>query len=70
MQRHEADFVSLAFGAIFVTLGIAFLSGRVDAFDFVSLWALPIALVAIGLVLAAFAVARHRRAGNVTGDRD
>lgn len=61
MQRHDTDAVSLAFGLIFVTIGGAFLTGRIDAFDFVRTWALPVLLVATGVVLGAVAVSRHRR---------
>lgn len=61
MQRHETDAVSLVCGVIFTVIGVLFLSGRVDAFDFVSVWALPAALLATGLVLAAVALTRYRR---------
>ena len=60
MHRHETDAISLAFGIIFVIVGGLFVSGRVDGFDFVSIWALPGALFAIGLVLASVALSRHR----------
>lgn len=63
MDRHATDAVSLAFGAIFIAIAALFLSG-VDAFDFVTVWALPGAFVATGLVLGALAVTRYRRVGN------
>ena len=62
MDRHETDVVSLTFALIFMTIGVLFLSGRVDAGDFVRMWALPLALVALGLVLGASALARYQRA--------
>ena len=60
VQRHETDAVSFTFGLIFLILGIVFLSGSVNPFDFVSVWALPAGLLAIGLVLAALALTRYR----------
>lgn len=60
MQRHETDAVSLTFGLIFLVLGIVFLTGSVNPFDFVSVWALPAGLLATGLVLAAAALTRYR----------
>lgn len=62
MERHETDVLSLTCALIFVSIGLLFLSGRVDAGDFVRMWALPIALVAAGLVLGALGFARHQRA--------
>ena len=61
MKKHETDVVSLAFGVILMVTGSMFGSGRVNAFDFVSVWALPGALLATGIVLAAVAVTRYRR---------
>ncbi|HWC14102.1 MAG TPA: hypothetical protein VG929_05860 [Actinomycetota bacterium] len=60
MQRHDTDAVSLTFGVIFLVLGIVFLTGSVNPFDFVSVWALPAGLLATGLVLAAAALTRYR----------
>ena len=61
MKRHETDPISLACGAILLVIAVVFLSGRVNAFDFVSIWALPVTLLAGGIVLAAVALTRHRR---------
>ena len=61
MQRHETDPLSLAFGVIFATIGGVFLFGNIDAFEFVSVWALPAILLATGVVLGAVAIARHRK---------
>lgn len=61
MQRHETDPLSLAFGIIFAAIGSAFLFGDLDAFEFLSVWALPAVLLASGIVLAAVAIARHRK---------
>lgn len=61
MKRHETDAISLACGGILLVIGVVFLSGRVNAFDFVSIWALPVALLATGIVLGAVALTRHRR---------
>jgi uncharacterized membrane protein HdeD (DUF308 family) len=61
VQRHETDAVSLAFGVILLAIGLVFVSGSVNASDFVSLWALPSALLATGIVLAAVALTRYRR---------
>lgn len=68
MHRHELDAVSLVVALIFITIGGLFLSGRVDAIDFVSIWALPFSLVGAGLVLGAVAVTRHRRNRDVEPD--
>ena len=70
MQRHETDPLSLAFGVIFAAIGGAFLFGNIDAFEFVSVWALPAVLLATGIVLGAVAIARHRKiAGTYAEDR-
>lgn len=61
MQKHQTDPMSLAFAVIFITVGAAFWLGDVDAFEFVSVWALPLVLVSAGLVLGAVAVIRYRR---------
>lgn len=68
MKRHETDAISLVCGLIFVVVGGLFLSGRVDAFDFLSVWALPFALLAVGLVMGAIALTRHRKASLAGGD--
>lgn len=60
MHRHETDPLSLAFAIIFLTIGTAFLFGGVDAFEFVSVWALPVVLLATGIVLGAVALGRYR----------
>lgn len=61
MQRHETDPLSLAFAAIFIVIGAAFWFGDVNAFEFISVWALPVVLVSAGLVLGAVALIRYRR---------
>ena len=61
MNRHETDPLSLAFGSIFLVIGALFWFGDIDAFEFVSVWALPVGLVSLGLVLGAVAVVRYRR---------
>jgi hypothetical protein len=53
--------LSLVFGVILMITGLLFVSGRVDAADFVSVWALPAALLATGIVLATVALTRYRR---------
>lgn len=67
MKRHETDAVSLVCGLIFLIVGGLFLSGRIDAFDFLSVWALPFALLAVGLVMGAIALTRHRK-GTLAGN--
>lgn len=61
MKRHETDLFSLAVGVILLITGLLFVSGRVDAADLVSVWALPAGLLATGIVLAALALTRFRR---------
>ena len=69
MQRHETDPLSLAFAFIFLSIGAAFLFGDIDAFEFVSVWALPAVLLATGIVLGAVAVSRHRKAAAEWAER-
>lgn len=61
MGRHETDFLSLTFAVLFLSIGILFLTGEVDPTEFLRLWALPVALLGAGLVMAALGLARHRR---------
>ena len=61
VQRHETDPLSLAFALIFIIVGAAFWFGDIDAFEFISVWALPVVLVSAGLVLGAVALIRYRR---------
>lgn len=65
MGRHPTDLISLSSGMIFTLLGVVFSTGRVDAGDFLRIWALPVVMIGAGLVLAAVAVARYQRARSV-----
>ncbi|MFP5298883.1 MAG: hypothetical protein ACLGHL_07860 [Actinomycetota bacterium] len=61
MGRHPTDFISLSFGLIFASLGLAFAAGGIDGGEFIRVWALPSLLIAVGVVIAAMAIARHQR---------
>ena len=61
MDRHETDVLSMTFALIFITIGLLFVTGSVDAADFVRKWSFPIALVAAGLVFGAFGLTRFQR---------
>ena len=62
MGRHPSDLISLSFGLIFTLLGVVFSLGKIDAGDFLRVWALPVVMIGAGVVLAAVAVARYQRA--------
>lgn len=53
MSRHRADFLSLAFGLLFVAIGLILLSGATGALSLA--WVGPLTAIALGalLVLAA-----------------
>lgn len=59
-QSHPLDTISLAFGAIFTILGAVFLFGDVDAETLSMAWAWSGLLGAVGLLLLAIGVKRHR----------
>ncbi len=61
MGRHETDFLSLTFALVFLSIGTLFLTGEVDPAEFLRVWALPVAVLGVGLVLGALGLARHRR---------
>lgn len=61
MPRHEMDALSLTCAAIFISIGIVFLTGQVGTGDFIRVWALPVALVAAGFLLGTLALARWQR---------
>ncbi len=58
MRRHVFDPVSFVFGMVFATIGLAFLTGRVDLGDLHLGWIWPVPLIALGLALLLTA---HRR---------
>jgi hypothetical protein len=61
MKRHRFDPFSFLFGAVFLTLGCSFLFGASGATAVRPFRAWPAAVVAVGLVLVAWAVARVLR---------
>jgi hypothetical protein len=60
LHRHPLNPVSLAFGVLFLGLGLAF-SLDVDMSDLSARWAWAGGFIAIGVLLLAAAVGRHRR---------
>lgn len=61
VHTHLLDTISLAFGAIFMVLGAVFLFGDVDASTISPAWAWAGFLGAVGLLLLAVGLRRHRR---------
>ena len=61
IHHHPLDPISLAFGAIFTILGTAFLFGDIDAESLSMAWLWSSLFGAIGLLLLAVGVRRHRR---------
>lgn len=53
MSRHSADFLSLAFGLLFVAAGLVLLSGGSEALSLA--WVGPFAAIALGAILVAAA---------------
>ncbi|MEA2433660.1 MAG: hypothetical protein QOG54_1117 [Actinomycetota bacterium] len=61
VHRHELDPISLAFGAIFATIGIVFLVGDVDASLVNGAWGWAALFGVTGLLLLAVGVRLQRR---------
>lgn len=49
MSRHRADFLSLAFGLLFVAIGLILLSGATGALSLA--WVGPLTAIALGALL-------------------
>ena len=58
LRRHDVDWVSLAFGAIFATVGIAFLVGDLDVSDLSTPLVVATSLAMVGVILLALALRR------------
>ena len=61
LHRHPLNPVALAFGMLFVALGLAFAVGDVDMSDLSAGWASAGVLMTVGVLLLAAAIGRHRR---------
>ena len=61
-HRHPLEPISLAFGAIFVMLGLAFVFGDIDPDTISAAWIWACVFGALGLLLMAVGIRRHRRA--------
>lgn len=61
IHQHPLDPISLAFGAIFTILGAVFLFGDIDAASLSMAWVWAAASGAVGLLLLAVGLRRHRR---------
>lgn len=64
MQRHETDWFSLIVGAMFVVIGLGFALNPVIGWNFSGAFAIPLALIGLGVggVVAAVLSDRSRRA--------
>ena len=60
LRRHDVDWVSLAFGAIFATVGIAFLLGDLDVSDLSTPLVVAASLAMVGVISLALALRRSR----------
>ena len=61
-HRHSLEPISLAFGTIYVILGLVFVFGDIDADSISAAWIWASVSGAIGLLLLAVGLRRHRRA--------
>ncbi len=66
MERHPADLLSLAAGAVFVALGGVLLVNRFDLLS-QARWVLPLLLIVVALALLASASWSLRRRGTDDG---
>ena len=64
MKRHDVDYVLFVFALLFVVVGAIFFAGDVDVVDFIQVWALPGALLVMGLILGAVTINRFRKSHN------
>ena len=60
LHRHPLNPVPLAFGVLFLALGLAFSVGDVDMSDLSAGWVWAGAFTTIGVLLVAAAAGRHR----------
>jgi len=61
VKRHDVDLVSFVFALLFLVVGAIFFAGDVDVVDFIQVWALPGALLVMGLILGAVTIDRFRK---------
>jgi hypothetical protein len=62
LKRHRTDLLSMFSGAMFLTIGGVFLTGRVDVTDLESQWLWSLPLLLAGLLIFAAAFRREPRA--------
>ena len=60
LHRHPLNLLSLMFGLIFMVLGLAFSVGGIDLSEISESWIWGGTLSALGVVLLAAAIGRHR----------
>lgn len=68
MRRHSTDPVALLAGALFITVGAAYLGGALSDTKIEARWVLPTVLIALGfagLLTSLVSLARQRRTANV-----
>ena len=70
IHRHPLNPIALAFGVIFTLLGLVFVFADIDADSVSAAWLWASLLGAIGLVLIAVGVRRHRASSSDESDRD
>ncbi|MGH2807782.1 MAG: hypothetical protein ACRDKT_10965 [Actinomycetota bacterium] len=61
MKRHPFDPFSFVFGLMFAGLGGLLLNSEIDFADLSGRWLLPLPLLFVGLLFAAFGYSRMRR---------
>ena len=68
MRRHSTDAVALLAGALFITVGAAYLGGALSDTKIEARWVLPTVLIALGfagLLTSLVSLARQRRTAGV-----
>lgn len=70
MRRHDVDGLSLAFGLVFIAVGLVFLSGDPVHGTISLAWAGPIVAIGVGLLVVLAARPRREHAPDPSVDAD
>lgn len=71
MRRHSTDPVALLAGALFITVGAAYLGGALSDTEIEARWVLPTVLIVLGLaglMVSLANLARQRRRSELTSE--